>query len=170
MKNLPPINGDAYKESCAYYTELIFTKHDKVDAFMLAFPDKYKEIKSYSATDNIFNANITKTINQVERSKFMQECFNAANKHWWMKFLGKKQDIYEKVYQTALDDNESTKDRLTASKIFLAHVPDAPKEEKLTVEVKVGSDEFKNMLMEKKRLLHKAANDVIDAEIEDTNE
>ena len=42
MKNLPSINGDEYKEQCAYYTELVFTKMNKVEAFKKAFPDRYK--------------------------------------------------------------------------------------------------------------------------------
>jgi hypothetical protein len=75
-----------------------------------------------------------------------------------MKFLGKKQNIMEKVYDTAMDDSERTGDRLNAAKIFMQFAPDAPKEDKITVEVKVGSEEFKQMLNQKKKELHSAAN------------
>jgi hypothetical protein len=117
----------------------------------------------------LINANVTKEINKLERNKFVQECFYSANKHWWIKFLGKKQDIYEKLYETALDDNERTSDRLNASKIFLSYIPDAPKDDKITIEVKVGSTEFKDMLLEKKRELYNAANseDIIEGEIDE---
>jgi len=104
---------------------------------------------------------------RIEKGSFVQECFAVANKHWWTKFITKKQDIYENLYNTAMDTNEKTADRLNASKIFLANVPDAPKEEvKVNVEVKVGSDEFKKMLDKKKRDLHTAANgDVVEGEV-----
>lgn len=163
MKKLPKINGNEFKESCAYYTELIFTKTDKREAFKKAFPDKYQlAIERACGNPNLIEAKIKKGINQVESSAFMQECFYAANKHWWMKFIHKKNDIYEKVYDTATDDTESTRDRLNAAKIFLQFAPDTPKEEKITVEVKVGSDEFKNMLLEKKKQIHNAANESIE--------
>ena len=160
MKNLPSINGDEYKEQCAYYTELVFTKMNKVEAFKKAFPDRYKEaLDKTGGNPSVVNANITKEINKIERSKFVQECFYSANKHWWMKFLGKKHDIFEKLYNDAMDDNLEVKDRHSASKIFLGYVPDAPKEDKVTVEIKVGSDEFKDMLAQKKRQLYMVAND-----------
>lgn len=171
MKNLPSVNGDEYKEQCAYYTELVFTKMNKIEAFKKAFPDRYKDaLDKTGGNPSVVNANIAKEINKIERSKFVQECFYSANKHWWMKFLGKKQDIYEKLYDTAMDDEESTQNRLNASKIFLQFIPDAPKEDKVIVEVKVGSDEFKDMLLEKKRALYNAANntdDIIDGEIDE---
>lgn len=169
MKNLPNANGDEFKESCAYYTELVFTKMSKENAFKAAFPDKYKQaVDRAGGNDRVVNANIKKAINSVEGSKFMKDCFYAANKHWWMKFLGKKQDVFEKLYEDAMDDELAARDRHNASKIFLAHIPDAPKEDKVTVEVKVGSDEFKNMLMDKKRQLMNAANeDIIEVETED---
>ena len=166
MKNLPVINGDDFKESCALYTELVFTKHSKEEAYKIAFPDKYNNIVSMGS--NVLNANLKKAINQLERTKFVQECFYNANKHWWMKFMGKKNDIFEKLYNDALSDDIDIRDRHNASKIFLTFIPDAPKEDKVVVEVKVGSDEFKDMLLEKKRLLYSAANESIeDAEVLD---
>jgi len=168
MKHLPNTNGDNFKEQCAYYTELVFTKHNKTESFRIAFPDKYQQaIDRAGGNNNVVNANIKKAINQVENSKFMQECFTVANKHWWMKFIGKKQQVLEKLYDDAISDELDIRDRHNASKLFMSYVPDAPKEEKVTVEVKVGSDEFKNMLLEKKRLLHSTANneEIIDAEV-----
>lgn len=170
MKHLPNINGDKYKEQCAYYTELVFTKMDKIEAFKQSFPERYQTaIDNANGNNGLINANVTKEINKLERNKFVQECFYSANKHWWIKFLGKKQDIYEKLYETALDDNERTSDRLNASKIFLSYIPDAPKDDKITIEVKVGSTEFKDMLLEKKRELYNAANseDIIEGEIDE---
>jgi len=81
--------------------------------------------------------------------------------------MGKKQKVFEKLYEDAISDEIDIKDRHNASKIFLAHIPDAPKEDTIKVEVKVGSDEFKSMLMQKKKLIHNTANeDIIDAETE----
>jgi len=168
MKHLPKVNGDDFKESCAYYTELIFTKTDKTTAFRLAFPDRYKKaISNAGDNDKLIASKIKKGINTVESSAFMKECFYTANKHWWMKFMGKKQRVFEKLYEDAISDDIDIKDRHNASKIFLAHIPDAPKEDTIKVEVKVGSDEFKSMLMQKKKLIHNTANeDIIDAETE----
>ena len=171
MKNLPNVNGDEFKENCAIYTELVFTKVSKEEAFKMVFKDKYEKIiRDSNGSKLLEKALLNKGIQQLERTKFMQECFYTANKHWWMKFLGKKQDVYEKLYDTAMDEAESTQNRLNASKIFLQFIPDAPKEDKVVVEVKVGSDEFKDMLLEKKRALYNAANntdDVIDGEIDE---
>ena len=167
MKHLPKVNGNDFKEKCAYYTELIFTRVSKPEAFKTAFPDKYEKVLANTKDDRFIKANIAKAINQVEQTEFMQECFYAANKHWWMKFLGKKQEIFENVYEMAMDKEASARDRLSASKIFLDHVPDAPKETNINVKVEVGSNEFKDMLLEKKQALMSAANDIIDVETEE---
>lgn len=168
MKNLPSVNGDEFKEACAYYTELVFTKTNKIEAFKKSFPDKYKDcVDKSNGNSNIATALIKRSIYSLERTQFMQECFYQGNKHWWMKFLGKKQRVFEKLYEDAVSDDVDIRDRHNASKIFLSYVPDAPKEDKLTVEVKVGSDEFKSMLQEKKRMLYSAANeDILDAEVD----
>jgi hypothetical protein len=167
MKNLPKFNGDPKKESYRYYTELIFTGTPKREAFKEAFPDEYEKV--LADHPQMYEAVIGKRINTLERTKFVQECFTAANKNWWMRFMTKKQDIYENLYSIAMDEGEKTADRLAASKTFLQYVPDAPKEDiTVNVEVKVGSDEFKKMLDDKKRQLHSVANkDVIDVEVED---
>ena len=160
MKNLPNVNGDEFKENCAIYTELVFTKVSKEEAFKMVFKDKYEKIiRDSNGSKLLEKALLSKGIQQLERTKFMQECFYTANKHWWMKFLGKKHDIFEKLYNDAMDDSLEVKDRHSASKIFLGYVPDAPKEDKVTVEIKVGSDEFKDMLAQKKRQLYMVAND-----------
>lgn len=167
MKHLPAHNGDPFKEAAAYYTELVFTGTKKKDALKEAFPDKYDNaIKKAAGNKNLIAPNLAKAVAMVERAKFVQDCFNQANKHWWMKFMTKKQNVFEKLYKDALDEDLDTRDRHNAAKIFLAHIPDAPKEEKITVEVKVGSDEFKAQLAEKKRAIHSIANETIeDAEV-----
>ena len=167
MKHLPAHNGDPFKEAAAYYTELVFTGTKKREALKQAFPDKYNHaVNKAAGNKNLIAPNISRAISLLERSKFVQDCFNQANKHWWMKFMTKKQDIFTKLYDDALNEDLETRDRHNAAKIFLAHIPDAPKEDKITVEVKVGSDEFKAQLAEKKRLIHNIANETIeDAEV-----
>lgn len=163
LENLPNPNGNPQKEAARLYTELVFTGTPKRAAFEQAFPERVEELKE-KFDIKYYPREVSRAISRVERNKFTQECFNIANKDWWTKFITKKQDIYSELYNTAMNPDEKTADRLNASKIFLAHVPDAPKEEvKVNVEVKVGSDEFKKMLDKKKRDLHTAANgDIID--------
>jgi hypothetical protein len=171
LKNLPNPNGNEFKEQCSYYTELIFTNHSRTEALKLAFPDKYqKAIMDAKGNDKMVNMNVRKQINQVENSSFTKECFSVANKQWWMKFIGKKQNVLEKLYSDAISDDLEVRDRHNASKLFLTYLPEMQKEDKLTVEVKVGSSEFKDMLTEKKKQLYNAANqDIVDVEVEDAD-
>jgi len=165
LKNLPKSNGDPRREQGRLYTELVFTGLSRRKAFEEVFPEKVEALKvKYPAS--AYPREVARMVHRIERGSFVQECFTIANKDWWTKFITKKQDIYENLYNTAMDKNEKTVDRLNASKIFLTNVPDAPKEDiKVNVEVKVGSDEFKKMLDQKKRELHGAANgNIIDVE------
>lgn len=168
LKNLPNPNGNPRKEAGRLYTELIFTGTSKRAAFEQCFPEDVQQLKD-KYEEKYYSREVSRAISRIERRDFVKECFTVANKDWWTKFILKKQAIYNNLYETAMDANEKTADRLNASKIFLSHVPDAPKEDiKVKVEVKVGSDEFKKMLDKKKRDLHSAANsDIIEAEIED---
>lgn len=171
LKNLPKSNGDPRREQGRLYTELVFTGLSRRKAFEEVFPEKVEALKA-KYEEKWYPREVARMVHRIERGSFVQECFTVANKDWWTKFITKKQDIYENLYNTAMDTNEKTADRLNASKIFLTNVPDAPKEEvKVNVEIKVGSDEFKKMLDKKKRDLHSAANgDVIDVEGEVINE
>ena len=159
--------GSESKQHVADYVELVMNRTSKAKALEEVYPERYKRALDRSPTEQVKRANIQKEINQIERSKYAQELFSAADKMWWVKFLEKKHDVYGVLYDIATSDEEETKDRISASKALLQYMPSAPKEDKLEITHKVQGDDFKQRLNEMKKQIHNTANnsEAIDAEI-----
>ncbi|MGA1047512.1 MAG: hypothetical protein ACO3UU_05850, partial [Minisyncoccia bacterium] len=148
-------NRDKYKE----YVEMIFRGVSKEDAYKECFPAEWIEIKDKSK--NI----ITKTINKVDNSKIVQDMYSLVHKHWWKDFIVKKQDIFSNLYGMAMNEDIAPRDRISASKTLLQHIPEAPTEININsvVEHKIS---FEDKLKDMQRKLYKTANN-IDEEIID---
>lgn len=168
MKELPnsPIGSES-KEQVADYVELVMNRVSRPKALKQAYPERYaRAVSRASGNDKVVDANIKKEYNQIERSKYAQGLFTAADKMWWVKFLDRKQDIYDKLYDIATNDDEDTKDQISSARALLQYLPTAPREDKLEVTHKVHQESFKDMLNAKKKELHSAANgEAIDVEV-----
>ena len=162
-----PMDNES-KQNVVDYVSMVMDGKSRAKALKEVYPLRYERaVQRASGNKRVIDANVQKEYNQVERSKYAQQMFTSAEKHWWMKFLTKKQKIYEKAYGIAMDDEQETKDQLTAMRMLMQYLPSAPKEDKLEITHKIQGDDFKAMLDEKKRLLHRAANDdVIDVVVE----
>ena len=174
MKDLPNSPaGDETKEKLVEYVSLVMDGVTKPDALKRALPERYMRAvdrandaeSNGKGKGNVLNANVKKEINQVERSLFCRKLYESEHKDWWIKFLGKKQKAYETLFKIGLDEGESARNRVEAIKTMLQFMPDkAPEAIKVDVQV-TSDDDFKAMLKEKQRMLHKAANDIVDVEV-----
>jgi len=168
LKNLPkcPMDNET-QQNTVEYVNMVMDGSSRAKALESAFPSRYERALSRaSGNKNVVDANVKKEYNQIERSKYAQGLFVAAEKHWWMKFMTRKQKIYGKLYEIAMDDEQDTKDQIASSKALLQYLPSAPSENKLEVTHKVQSTDFKDMLLAKKKELHNAANaEAIDVEV-----
>lgn len=168
LKSLPksPMDNES-KQQILDYVNMVMEGSSRTNALKTVYPERYERaIERAGGNKAVIAANVKKEFNQVERSKYAQQLFTSAEKHWWMKFLTKKQKLYDKLYKIALDDDETTKNQISAAKVLLTCLPSAPREDKLEITHKVQADEFKAMLLDKKKQLYSAANDVIDVEVD----
>lgn len=163
-----PMDSES-KQNVVDYVSMVMEGKSRSKALKEAYPRRYERaVARAGGNKSVIDANIKKEYNQIERSKYAQQMFTSAEKHWWMKFLAKKQKIYDKAYGIAMDDEQDTKDQLTAMRMLMQYLPSAPKDDKLEITHKVHTDSFKEMLALKKKELHSAANDdAIDVEVID---
>lgn len=169
IKDLPnsPI-GNETKECVTQYVMLVYERVPKPDALKEAFPDRYQRaVDRAGGNQDVLNANIRKEINQVERSKYCRDIYASEHKDWWIKFLTKKEKVFENLVNIALDEGESARTRVEASRAFLQFAPEKAIENNVKVEVNVTGDDFKKTLLERKKALYDTATmDVIDVEVE----
>jgi len=162
--------GNESKESFSEYVAMVMDRVPKTQVLKIVYPERYKRaVDRASGKQSVIDANVRKEINQIDRSKYVQSLYEAADKTWWIKFLDKKQDLYEGLFDIAKDKNEMTKDRISASKTLLHYLPSAVQEQKIEHTHKLEAEEsFKDRLHSMKRELHLAANtDVIDVVVND---
>lgn len=160
--------GNETKELFSEYVELVMERVPKSTILKTLFPDRYQRaVDRASGKQSVIEANVRKEINQIERAKYVQSLFEAADKHWWIQFLDKKQDLYEGLFEIAKDKGEQTKDRISASKTLLHYMPSAIREQKVEHTHKLeGEESFKDRLSTMKKELHSAANsDAIEVEV-----
>ena len=161
--------GSETKEKFAEYVQMVMNRVNKKEIIKIVFPERYERaVERASGKQSVIDANLTKEVNQIDRSVYVQELYASANKHWWITFLDKKQDLYENLYNISMDTGEETRDRISASRTLLQFLPEAPREDKLEITHKVQGEDFKSKLLEMKRELHSAANNsAIDVDVID---
>ena len=168
QKKLSKIVEDPQKGKYAEYVLLVLGGKKKGEALEEAFPERYKAaIERAGGNTRLHASNIKKAIMHVERSSVCKELYEQAHKTWWIQFLDKKNKIYENLYSMALDEGINPRERVSASKVMLEHMPTFQEDVKVQVEVKQSKEDFVSQLREMQIALHKQANnEVIDVELE----
>jgi len=174
LKDLP--NSPAGQESKKHivsYVGHVMTGMTKTDALKLCFPERYERAMSRAkdadpdgkGKGNVVNANLSKEVNQVERSRLCKDLYNAEHKDWWIKFLVKKQKGFEILFDLGQDKDVSPRERINALNTMLTHLPEkAP--DAIKVEHSISEDDFKSNLLTMKKKLFDAANEAaIDVEV-----
>ena len=169
IKSLPDTITNEQNRQYGEYVELVFSGVSKFDAFKEVFPDRYQlAIDRASGNNRVVNANIKKGINAIERSDVVKQAYQLAHKTWWTKFVTKKQDLLENMYDIAMDRDQATRDRVNATKVALQYMPQAATDVNINIDASEKAVTFLDKLQKQKNLLYKVANeDVVDVEVED---
>ena len=165
LKELPksPI-GNESKQNVADFIDMQMNGSTKEEALKAVYPDRYKRaIDRAGGKQSVIKANIWKEINQVERSKYAQHLLVLADKHWYNKWIAKKTKVCDMFYDTAMNPEEDTKERINAGKAFMQYTANPNRTDKLEITHKV-EDDFKAQLLARKKALHDAAN-FVDVEV-----
>jgi hypothetical protein len=168
QKQLSKVVADPEKGKYAEYVLLVLGGKKKGEALQEVFPERYQRaIENANGNTRLHSSNITKEIRYIERSNICKELYEQAHKTWWIQFLEKKNKIYENLYSMALDEGINPRERVSASKVMLEHMPSFQEDIKVQVEVKQTKEDFVSQLREMQIALHKQANkDFIDVELE----
>lgn len=166
QKKLSKVVEDPEKGKYAEYVLLVLGGTKKGEALRQVFPDRYdRAIGRASGNTRLHSAEITKEIRHIERTKVCKELYEQSHKTWWIQFLEKKNKLYENLYDMALDEGIHARDRVSASKVMLEHMPSFKEDINVKVEVKQSKADFVEQLREMQIALHKQANkDAIDVE------
>lgn len=171
LQKLPKVTGNEEMRQMEYVHSVIGGE-TKEEALKLHFPELVEDaIERAKGNQRIYNANIKKAINTLERRVTVKKMYEVAHKHAWTDFLDKKHKILSNLYDMAMDEDNSVKEREACSKTFLTNMPKFEEDKTLTIEVKDGKQEFLDRLKAMQNALHKQANEnVIEAEIDDGTE
>ena len=178
LKSLPKVVGKENEMLQMEYVHSVLGGKTKKSALAEHFPELYDEaIASAKGNEKLVEARIKRQINLIERKNTVKQMYALAHKHAWTNFLDKKHKLYENLYDMAMDEDNSVRDRTSCSKVLLDHMPKFEEDKTITVEVKDGKAEFIDRLRDMQIALHKQANkDVIDVDdydvtdVEDDNE
>lgn len=168
-KQLSKVVEDPEKGRYAEYVMLVLGGKKKGEALQEIFPEKYQRaIDRAEGNTRLHASNIKKEINWVERNKVCKELYEQAHKTWWIQFLEKKQALYENLYDMALDKSINPRERVSASKVMLEHMPSFQEDINVKVEVKQSKEDFVQQLRDMQIKLQKQAieQEIIDVEID----
>lgn len=171
LKDLSKIAEDPEKQAYADYVMMVLGGSKKSEALKACFPDRYDlAVERADGNQNVINANVTKQVRQLERTKIVAELFEKSHKTWWIEFLEKKHKIYENLYGLAMDEGVIPRDRIAASKVMLEHMPVFNENKQFVDEVKETAQDFVSKLKDMQRKLYQTANntekiEAIEAEI-----
>ena len=168
QKKLTKVVEDPEKGKYAEYVLLVLGGMKKGEALREIFPERHaKAIERASGNTSLHASNIKKEIQHIERTNVCKELYEQAHKTWWIQFLEKKHRLYENLYDIALDKGVIARDRVSASKVMLEHMPTFKEDINVKVEVKQSREDFVQQLREMQIALHKQANsEVIDVQLE----
>lgn len=170
LKTVPDMPKNTSQKDAVDYVALVYQGVDRVDAFAQVFPHRYKKFVDKAKDDN---RNVKKTVmyavSQYENGKYLNSLFSAGNEHYFKHFISMKTNMLNEMYKVGMDEGNDMRDRLSASKIFLTHIPEPDKTINYKVEVSV-EDTFAKKLEERQKQLYSIANnetDILDAEIDE---
>ena len=168
QKKLSKIVEDPEKGKYAEYVLLVLGGMKKGEALKQVFPERHaKAIGRASGNTQLHAAEIKKEIRHIERTNVCKELYEQAHKTWWIQFLEKKNKLYENLYDMALDKSINPRERVSASKVMLEHMPSFQEDINVKVEVKQSKEDFVSQLREMQIKLQKQAlnEEAIDVEI-----
>lgn len=170
QKKLSKVVEDPEKGKYAEYVLLVLGGAKKGEALEQIFPERHaKAIERAAGNTRLHAAEIKKEINHIERTNICKELYEQAHKTWWIQFLEKKSKLYENLYDMALDKAVHPRDRVSASKVMLEHMPSFKEDINIKVEVKQSKDDFVQQLRDMQIALQKQAiaqGEVIDVEVD----
>ena len=169
--DLPNLPNKKTNHDAIEYINLIYSGVEKYEAFKQIFPERFQRVHD-RAVEQKRNPKfaVLNDIGAYEAGKYVQELYKINAERYFSHFIDKRTKILNKMADKALDDDLDVKDQMTAAKIFLGHVPEVKKEEKVVIEHKLAEDtKFIAQLQAKKELLYRTASneDIIEAEIEE---
>ena len=168
LKGLPKIVGDDAQRQMDYVLSVLDGR-EKIDALREHFPDLYTlAIERANGNQSIVKANITSQVNWLERKSAVKKMYAVASKHEWTNFVAKKMKKFKQLDEISDDEDNSMRDRLSAIKTYLDHMPKFEEDKTLVVEVKDNKDDFVKSLKSMQKMLleqsKKTEAEIIDVE------
>lgn len=166
---LPQLPANDRERLAVEYITMIYEGSDKHTAFKTVFPTRYNRIYNRAKeTGHDPRRAVGLDIARFEGGVFVQKLYKLSREHYWTHFIDKRTKLLNNLADEATDQTLDIKDRHSAAKIFLTHVPEVAKEEKVVHEHKIVEDtKFMEQLQARKLALRSAAEkDVIDVELE----
>ena len=171
--NLPSLPTSEHEKKAVEYVSLVYGGMTKQNAFKTVHAERYERVYNKAKNNNKKPEwAVQWEISSYERGKYVSKLYKITQESYWVNFIDKRTRLLDKMYDHGMDDSLDFKDQISAAKVFLSHIPEIQKEEKVVHEHKLAEDtKFIAQLMEKKRLLYQAANEdeIIDVEMEDLN-
>jgi len=135
------------------FVDMLLSGYSNERAYETLFPDRYIKYSSKNRRE------IRYRIREYMKSKYVQEYLTKYQKEYWTAYLDKKIEQLDWLHDTAMNEEEPTRVRLEAVKLFQNIV--VPPKEDLTIKVNHNhfvNDEFKASLAQKKKDLYHMAN------------
>lgn len=135
------------------FVDMLLSGYSNEKAYENLFPDRYIKYSSKNRRE------IRYRIREYMKSKYVQEYLTKYQKEYWTAYLDKKIEQLDWLNDTAMNEEEPTRVRLEAVKLF-QNIVVLPKED-LTIKVNhnhLVNDEFKAMLAQKQHELYIMAN------------
>ena len=135
------------------FVDMLLSGYSNEKAYESLFPDRYIKYSSKNRRE------IRYRIREYMKSKYVQEYLTKYQKEYWTAYLDKKIEQLDWLHETAMNEEEPTRVRLEAVKLFQNIV--VPPKEDLTISVKhkhTADEEFKAMLQRRQQALYDMAN------------
>jgi len=167
---LPALPSNERQRNAVAYVNLVYSGVNKQKAFKTVFPERAAKAEE-RAKNSKYSASLAlaSDITNYESGKYVQELYKLTQETYWTMFIDKRTQLLNRLADKAMNDDLDERDQMQAAKIFLSHVPEVQKEEKVVHEVKLAEDtKFIEQLMAKKKQLYSVANDedIIDVEVQ----
>ena len=170
LKSLPKVVGKDAEMQQMEYVHSVLGGDSKAEALKLHFPDIYDLAMERSVNNpKTREGHIKTAIAVLERKNTVKQMYALAHKHAWTNFLVKKVKLLDNLYDMAMDDNNSVKERTSSSNTWLSHMPKFEEDKTIVVELKDGKKNFVDRLHAMKLSLHRTANEELDENVIDVD-
>lgn len=170
-EGLPKLPVLATEKNAIEYVGLIYSGMTKIEAFQSVFSERSKRVMDRAKKQGRSPENtLLHAIATYEQGKFVHSVYAVGAENYYIKFVDKRTNLLNEIYDIAMNKGEKMNARLNASKIFLGSIPEPKKEILHKVEVDV-KDTFQAKLAKRQKELYSMANnenEILDAEITDS--